>query len=484
MEREMQNDVTYSFDYNRFGDDALALEAHKAWHEPNGTERSDFILLDLHESDSSGQTIERFEAEVERLTVMQQTAGLETAMNEAEKMAVANGLLDGERADPRLFTQGPPDPFTTLREREIDVAEIDTEPAIPVSIQPDVPDYPTMYREFAAEAAREREANAALEGSAWFEATFEKAEMELLPSVNDTVNYAVGVQAVDPWTLDLVVEKYWKEPDGRLGVDSLTINSYDAEDGREQGEHERAQLMEVFDERGLEAMMHKAELAAVQNEWLAGDRADTRLFTQGPPDRFETLAQQLVDEINPYWNTDGEKIEDPAPLPEVENPYWRLDPIPVNDPDGEPLGHALHMVVYPGVERDPDAVGSPTMAADEPFQMLEMAHFETPEAVDKFGKEFNGYLIPGLLDGPELAVEVARLEGLPAEWKTLEGDVLKAYQNAELTLTRDPADWHPYNPNAERDARISAEGLYYDPVHQSIPSDESQQDVAVPDIDF
>src|SRR5690606_5197940 len=229
---------------------------------------------------------------------------------------------------------------------------------------------------------------------------------------------------------------------------------------------------------------HKAELTAMQNDWLDGDRADPRLFRQGPQDRFETLAQQLEGEINPYWNTDGEKIEDSAPQREVENPYWRLDPIPVHDPDGEALGHALHMVVYPNVEHDPEVVGSPAMAADEPFKMLEMAHFESPEAVDKFGKDFNGYLIPGLLDGPELAVEVARLEGLPAEWKTLEGDDLKAYQNAELTLTRDPADWNPYNPNAERDARIAAEGLYSDPIQQIFERDVPESASNTPELDF
>jgi hypothetical protein len=100
------------------------------------------------------------------------------------------------------------------------------------------------------------------------------------------------------------------------------------------------------------------------------------------------------------------------------------------------------------------------------FSILEMAHFETTEAADKFGREFNGYLMPGVLEGPELAQEVARLEGLPVEWKTLDGDDLTAYQNLTLTLTRDPADWHPYNPNAERDARIEAEGLYTDPIQQ------------------
>jgi hypothetical protein len=283
-----------------------------------------------------------------------------------------------------------------------------------------------------------------------------------------------------------LVEKYWKEPGGYLGMQSVTLDTWDSDDekGHEQAEQAREALLKVHEQRGLEAMMHQAELTAVHNDWLVADRVDTRLFTQGPPDRFETLAQQLQNEINPYWNTDGEKIEDPAPQMGVENPYWRLDSIPVNDQDEEPLGHALHMVVYPGVERDPDAAGSPAMLEGEPCRMLEMAHFETTTEADKFGKEFNGYLIPGLLDGPELAVEVARLEGLPTEWKTLEGDELKAYQNAELTLTRDPADWHPYNPNAEHDARIATEGLYTDSIQQGVKRDEAENVSNSPELDF
>src|SRR5690606_563252 len=110
------------------------------------------------------------------------------------------------------------------------------------------------------------------------------------------------------------------------------------------------------------------------------------------------------------------------------------------------------------------------------------------EAADKFGKEFNGYLMPGLLEGPELAQEVARLEGLPVEWKPLEGDDLTAYQNLTLTLTRDPADWHPYNPNVERDARIEAEGLYTDPIQRLTKLDEGENEPKVepvsPDFDL
>jgi hypothetical protein len=485
MEREMQHDENqqnpeYSIDAIAANGDAR-LDVLKSW----GDEEHEHERLLIPQPDW-----ETARANAETAHEMMDKGELQAAMTLVELAGIEAGIIDPQRDDPRLFTEGPPDPFTTIREREltqpIDLTEMDTEPYTPLTLEPEAPDYPTIYREFAAEAAREREANAALEGADWFEATFEKSDTDLLQPVHDNVNYAVVVQETDPWTRELMVEKYWKEPGGYLGMQSVTLDTWDSEDekGREQAEQAREALLEVHDGRGLEAMMHKAELTAVENDWLDGDRADTRLFTQGPPDRFETLAQRLEGEINPYWNTDGEKIEEPALQPEVENPYWRLDPIPVNDPEGEPLGQALHMVVYPGVERDPDAVGSPAMAVDEPFRMLEMAHFETPEAVDRFGKDFNGYLIPGLLEGPELAVEVARLEGLPAEWKTLAGANLQAYQNAELTLTRDPADWHPYNPNAERDARIAAEGLYTDPIQQVVERDEPEMASGTPELDF
>jgi hypothetical protein len=50
-----------------------------------------------------------------------------------------------------------------------------------------------------------------------------------------------------------------------------------------------------------------------------------------------------------------------------------------------------------------------------------------------------------------------------------------------LTLTRDPVDWHPYNPHAERNARIEAEGLYTDPIQQVTTLNDRQ---ASPDFDL
>ncbi len=113
-----------------------------------------------------------------------------------------------------------------------------------------------------------------------------------------------------------------------------------------------------------------------------------------------------------------------------------------------------------------------------------MAHFETTVAAEKFGQEFKGYLMPGVLNGPELAEEVAQLEGLPVEWKTLAGDDLKAYQNDDLTLIHDPSDWHLYNPNAEQDARIEAEGLPENPMQPLDKLDGAEITPSTPELDF
>ncbi|QPC81706.1 hypothetical protein G4Y79_18725 [Phototrophicus methaneseepsis] len=406
---------------------------------------------------------------------------LQDAMRLVEVAGIEAGSIDPEREDGRLFTQGPADPFQTIRQAELQEQDITVNDDFDTDeLESSAQDNPTIYAEWAEEANLKRETNASLESTDWFEATFDNDA--LLEPLDSTVNYAVTLEASDPWTLELAVEKVWKGEHGYVGFESQTVQTYDPDEDREVAEAERDALLEVYDERGLEAMMHKAELQAMQNGYLDPHRANLGLFRDGPQDRFETLAQRLENETNPYWNTEGEVIDEPEPS--AQNPYWRLDTIPVNDPEGEPLGHALHMVVYDNVEHDPECVGTPPMAEDEPFRMLEMAHFETTEAADKFGKEFNGYLMPGLLEGPELAVEVARLEELPVNWKTLEGDDLKAYQDGQYTIIHDLSGWHPYNPNAERDARIEAEGIYTDSMYDVTifnNEDESQFNPSFPD---
>jgi hypothetical protein len=88
---------------------------------------------------------------------------------------------------------------------------------------------------------------------------------------------------------------------------------------------------------------------------------------------------------------------------------------------------------------------------------VEMAHFANEDDAKKFDAEFRGYLVPGLLDGPELAPEVAKLEGLSGAWQDMHYDEIVGYMSGSRTIVREESDWHLHNPNAEREAREQVE---------------------------
>jgi len=236
----------------------------------------------------------------------------------------------------------------------------------------------------------------------------------------------------------------------------------------------RATLLGIHRARGLEALMHQAELGAMENGYLSGDRTDTRLFRDGPPDRFETLAQRLEGEINPYWNTSGERIESPPDetqepgsweellaaetdeQPEPERHYWQMHYRPVETPDGEKLGTALFVTEFPQLPPDFDDYIDENGMDDTVYpteaRTLEMAHFADEKDAAKFDAEFRGYLVPDVLDGPELAPEVAKLEGLSGEWEDMDYRGIVNYMSGKRTVVREADSWHPYNPNAEMGA--------------------------------
>jgi hypothetical protein len=442
------------------------------------------------------------------LRALMQTEGVEAAMNLAESIAVASGYLHDGREDTRFFTEGPPDPFTTNAERDRaaetvvrDYGDLDTQELPAVERAPS----DSIYTQWAADAERKRAANAPLEGAAWFEATFaDNPEIDLLTPVDDTVNYAVVVTDTDPWTTELVVEKFWREPGGFVGSDSLTIDTYNSDDEvqRDVAQAERATLLGIHEERGLEAMMHQAELGAMANGHLDGDRADTRLFRDGPPDRFETLAHRVEGTPNPYWNTSGERIETPPDetqeLPAVtservslldeedmaqpapgswdellaaqsdEEPareahYWQMHYRPVETPEGEPLGTALFVTEFPQLPPDfdeyIDEFGMDDSVYPTEARTVEMAHFTSEADAAKFDVEFRGYLVPGLLDGPELAPEVAKLEGLSGEWQDMDYDDIVGYMSGRRAVVRAESEWRLHNPNAEREAEKYSAGM-------------------------
>jgi hypothetical protein len=265
-------------------------------------------------------------------------------------------------------------------------------------------------------------------------------------------------------------------------MDMLTIDTYDSDDEveRDVAQAARTTLLGVHEERGLEAMMHQAELGAMENGHLDGDRADTRLFSDGPADRFETLAHRVEGTPNPYWNTSGERIErdylldDDEPEPgsweelveqqqahvEPEAPerhYWQTHYRPVETTHGEPLGTALFVTEFPQLVPDFDDYidkwGMDDSIYPTEARTVEMAHFASEADAAKFDAEFRGYLVPGLLDGPELAPEVAKLEGLSGEWEEMDYDKIVDYMSGRRTIVREESEWRLHDPNGEREAQ-------------------------------
>ncbi|MDX2136500.1 MAG: hypothetical protein SF123_00270, partial [Chloroflexota bacterium] len=96
------------------------------------------------------------------------------------------------------------------------------------------------------------------------------------------------------------------------------------------------------------------------------------------------------------------------------------------------------MTYYPDIHQDQFADGS-FSDADYPThaKTLEMARFETVAQAQKFAHEFERYIVPGVLDPPELAEEVAKLEGLPVEWKDMDSREIGAVMGGAGKVVRE-----------------------------------------------
>lgn len=116
--RQQVGDVAYEFSTRQEPSQAWALYADKWWvaHEGEYFETRESLKL---VEDSDLTTLKPIEKEFNDLLGR---GALTEVMQQAEQLAVDNHCLDPEREDPRLFRGGPPDPFTTLRELELEVA--------------------------------------------------------------------------------------------------------------------------------------------------------------------------------------------------------------------------------------------------------------------------------------------------------------------------------------------------------------------------
>ncbi|MBK8030390.1 MAG: hypothetical protein IPK17_12985 [Chloroflexi bacterium] len=460
----LKTGVDYAFEVGVGDDGDPALEAVKRWREGAHDHEVRQPIAQYGMSEEAA----RDQAELDDV---REARGLEAALNLAESMAVSSGALHDGRADPRFFTDGPPDPFTTNAERERTL-DGDTQRLTPV--EPDA-------------------------AVATFEERFEDSAYHLLQPVDPTVNYSFEVMPADPWTLELTADKWWLEANGHVGHEGQTLKTYSLESyewereiEREIAAMDRENLHRTYQDEGLEAAMRRAEGIAVANGELNAERADGRLFTDGPPDRFTTareaelveLDDTLVGEpLRDITNDETAEIpgvrvpdaDEPEPgswdelvaqqrdrvEPEREQHYWQMHYRPVETPEGEPLGTALFVTEFPQLPPDFDdyieANGMDDSVYPTEARTLEMAHFANADDAHKFETEFRSYLVPGLLDGPELAPEVAKLEGLSGEWEDMDYRGIVDYMSSDRTVVREVDDWHLHNPNAEREVQAQFE---------------------------
>ncbi len=114
-------DVNYSFEVMLADAYTLELRADKWWFGPDGEVEGTGLTLNTYalEDNEVQRVTAHEEAMLEREDLLRTHAkeGLEGAMQLAEEMAVANGYLDADRDDPRLFTEGPQDAFLSQREQ-------------------------------------------------------------------------------------------------------------------------------------------------------------------------------------------------------------------------------------------------------------------------------------------------------------------------------------------------------------------------------
>ncbi len=463
---DLNTGVDYRFIETNDDVDGPTLEVVKAWRDGNQDREAHLAL-------ASYGTSEELAVDLRELNAVRETQGLAAAMALAERMAAASGTLDATREDPRLFTQGPPDLFTTLLEHvRAATAIIDEHPHSNTAM-------------LASEARTDR-----------FRERFADSPYHLLEPVDPTVNYSFEIVAADPWTLELSAGKWWVGDDGRIDSQAQTLKTYsmesyewERETEREIAAMDREDLHRTYQESALEVAMHQAEALAVANDELDPTRDDGRLFRQGPPDRFATLREAELAGLNgvPIGEnirdiTDDDTTELPAvsPLepeswdaliaaqsneePEPERHYWQMQYRPVETPDGEWLGTALFVTEFPQLPPDfdkyVDEYGMDDSIYPTEARTVEMAHFANDDDARKFETEFRSYLAPGLLDGPELAPEVAKLEGLSGEWAEMNYDQIVDYMSGNRTVVHDETDWQLHNPNAEREVQDLVESSY------------------------
>lgn len=309
---------------------------------------------------------------------------------------------------------------------------------------------------------------------------FKDSKFRLLEPVDPVVNYSFEIVNADPWTVELTASKWWLDDESQIGHASQTLQTYSIDSSDQlsydsdfeiiQMDCEKFRRMQR--ERGLQAAMQGAERLAIATRELDPNRTDGRLFTDGPPDRFVTmreaeLASQsaTIQETQTSNISDGDTEEFPAvdiwantPV-EANGKYWQLQALPVESPDREKQGFSLFLTEFPQLPANFDEYVEQNGLDDTIYpteaRMIEMARLATIDQAREFEEGFISCLVPGVLEGPDFAPEVARLNGLTDSWQQVAFSDVLDIMSGDCKIVRDESDWH--FSNLDSDVNINDE---------------------------
>jgi hypothetical protein len=310
-----------------------------------------------------------------------------------------------------------------------------------------------------------------------FEEQFKDSTFRLLEPIDPVVNYSFEVIAADPWTLELSADKWWLEPKGHIGHASQTLQSYPIDTFEKEYETEREiaqmdceMLRRIHHEQGLEAVMEQAERIACANKELASDRMDGRLFQDGPTDRFVTMREAKLESrynairVPGDFDISGDDTEEIpiantntwANVPaEANGKYWQLQALPVESPEGEKQGVSLFLTEFPQLPANFDEYVEQNGLDDTIYpteaRMIEIVHLTNINDAREFEDGFRSCLVPGVLEGPDFAPEVARLNGLTDSWQQLAFTDVLDVMMGESKVIRDETGWRLSNQDSGLD---------------------------------
>jgi len=219
-EHELET-LRYSYETVEQATGTFELQSVKTWKDDQGVGMQ---AITLGEYDRPADA----RLEQEMLRRVRDFQGLEAEMRTVEQIAVENGTLQADRVDPRLFTDGPPDPFTTNREAELEASLGYTFRAGPV------PD-PEVTDEYSLDLVSvERQAGQYQFSAAEFVRVSEK-DARFVADASEKFNRIIAdegtgpaVQAATTWSqmLGSQPSRHWQHIDAEMLDRRVTLDVY------------------------------------------------------------------------------------------------------------------------------------------------------------------------------------------------------------------------------------------------------------------